>query len=281
MNKYKPQKVEKTISESIIKEFNLFQKKIYWFHYTKLKYIKKTFFQKQRTDKNTISLITISKNRSKRLKKVLDIVESNTENLKNIEILIFIDEDESERKNYNDLVNLYKEKFEIKIYSNNLEKNTEKHNFLVKNSKGDLIFLVSDDMYLEENWDVDINNEANKFGKNESFCIWPKQIGLKYPYLHCNAPIISRNWFNKCGYYLHYDLFHYYADNWLCDLSRETGNFLITKHYIWKHDNPDGNLDLVDKTYIDLKRRSKIHNEKKIYERLQNTKIETAKKILS
>ena len=281
MNKYKPHKEKKTISESIIKEFKLFIKKIYWFNYTKLKYLKKTYFQKQRIDNNRISVITISKNRSERLKKVLNKIETNTYNLKNIEMLIFIDEDENERKNYNDLVNHYKGKFDIKIYSNNLEKNTEKNNFLVKNSKGDLIFLVSDDMYLEKNWDVDINNEANKFSKNEAFCIWPKEIGLKYPYLHCNAPIISRNWFNKCGYYLHHDLFHYYADNWLCDLSRESGNFLITKHYIWKHNHPDGKPDLVDETYLDLKKRSKIHNEKIIYDRLQNTKIETAKKLLS
>ena len=280
MSSYKPQKEKKTLSESIKKEFIFFFKKIYWFNYTKFCYLKKTYFQKHRSDQNIISLITISRNRSKRLKKVLDKIETNTCNLKNIEILIFIDEDESETINYNDLVNIYKDKFKIKIYSNNLKKNTEKNNFLVRNSKGDLIFCVTDDMYLEKNWDVDINYEANKFNKNDAFCIWPKEIGLKYPHLHCNAPIISRSWFNKCGYYFHHDLFHYYADNWICDLSRECGNFLITKEYIWKHDHPDGKLELVDKTYLDLKNKSKIHNEKKIYEKLQEIRKETAEKLI-
>ena len=35
-------------------------------------------------------------------------------------------------------------------------------------------------MHLEKNWDININYEANKFNKNEAFCIWPKEIGLKY-----------------------------------------------------------------------------------------------------
>ena len=280
MNNYKPYKENKTLIESIKKDFNNFLKKIYWYPSTKIQYFKRTYFQKIRDESNLISILTISKNRSERLSRVLEKIKINTFNKKKIEVLIFIDHDENQKNEYEVLVNLYKKDININLYTDNIKNNTEKHNYLAKISKGDLIFLVTDDMYLEKNWDTSINKEANKFKKNESFCIWPKEIGLKYPYLHCNAPIISRKWFVSCGYYLHYNLFHYYADNWICDLCRSSGKFLITKNYIWKHEHPDTIPELIDNTYLNIKKRSKDSKEHEIYKNLQKTKKITVKKIL-
>ena len=57
-----------------------------------------------------------------------------------------------------------------------------------------------------------INNEANKFKNDIPFMIWPKEKDFKYPFLHCNHPIINRVWFNKCGFFLPEELHHFYAD---------------------------------------------------------------------
>ena len=71
MNSYKPQKEIKTISESIKKELNLLLKKIYWFNYTKLGYLKKTYFLSALPEK--IPKIYSNLKKNIKLKKLIQI----------------------------------------------------------------------------------------------------------------------------------------------------------------------------------------------------------------
>ena len=77
MNNYKPYKKKKTLTESIKKDFNNFLKKIYWYPTTKLKYLKRTYLKNNRDENNLISILTISKNRSKKLRNVLEKIKLN------------------------------------------------------------------------------------------------------------------------------------------------------------------------------------------------------------
>lgn len=286
MKNFTLKKQKKTLFESIYKELNVFFKKLYWFFYTNLKYFLRTYVvnQKRNVD-NKISLLMITKNRSKIFEETLNLIELNTNNLNKLEILILIDVEEIERKKYHEIVNIKNKKLNIKLIIKDIEKNTSKINYLSKISSGDLLFACTDDMHLVKNWDKFINYEANKFKIEEPFCIWVKEVGFKYPYLHSNALLINKTWFNKCGFYLSEFFYHYFADNWLCDICRSSGKFLITKNFIWKHENPiwshnkENNKIIPDRTSIDLLKKTEIHDEKKTYREIQSTKKEIIKRL--
>ena len=278
---YTPIKEKKTILQSIKKEVNIFFKKIYWKNITNLIYFYRSFKFKKEKRVNLISLVCISKNRSKRLNKAIKNIYKNTKNIDFIELRIFIDEDDKEIFMYKKIIKDFSKKMKIYLEIGNIEKNTAKMNYLCKKSKGNLIWGFNDDMYLNKDWDEEINKESNKFHKDESYCIWANEDGLKYSYLHCNAPIISKKWYETLGYYLCEEFYHYYADNWLCDISRGTYKFIITKKKIWKHENVDSNLNLFDETYSDLKKKSKMYDEKQTYIDLQKTKKEIISKIIN
>ncbi|WP_440909540.1 hypothetical protein [Candidatus Pelagibacter sp.] len=278
---YTPIKEKKTILQSIKKEVNIFFKKIYWKNITNLIYFYRSFKFKKEKRVNLISLVCISKNRSKRLNKAIKHLYKNTKNIDFIELRIFIDEDDKEIFMYKKIIKDFSKKMKIYLEIGNIEKNTAKMNYLCKKSKGNLIWGFNDDMYLNKDWDEEINKESNKFHKDESYCIWANEDGLKYSYLHCNAPIISKKWYETLGYYLCEEFYHYYADNWLCDISRGTYKFIITKKKIWKHDNVDSNLNLFDETYSNLKKKSRMYDEKQTYIDLQKTKKEIISKIIN
>lgn len=229
----------------------------------------------------------ITKNRSKIFEETINLIKINTNYLNKLEILVLIDKDEIESKKYFDIINNLKTKLNIKLIVKDIEKNTSKINYLSKISSGDLLFACTDDMHLVKNWDKFINYEANKFRIEEPFCIWTKEIDFKYPYLHSNALLINKIWFEKCGFYLSESFFHYFADNWLCDICRSSGKFVITKKFIWKHVNPiwthskKKKIIIPDKTSIDLLKKKKIYNEKKIYQKIQTTKKEILEKLNS
>ena len=285
MENFTLKKNKKTLFKSVSKELGVFFKKIYWFFYTNLKYYLRTYVvnQKREVD-NNISLIMITKNRSKIFEETLNLIESNTNNLNKLQILALIDEDEIESKKYHEIVKKKITKLNIKLIVKNIKKNTSKINYLSKISSGDLLFACTDDMHLVKNWDIFVNYEANKFKIDEPFCIWIKEIGFKYPYLHSNALIINKTWFEKCQFYLSEYFFHYYADNWLCDICRGSGKFIISKNFIWKHENPIWSHNkekkniTPDKTSTDLLKKTEIYNERKTYREIQSTKKEIIKR---
>ncbi len=288
MKNFTLKKQKKTLLKSILKELNVFFKKFYWFFYTNIKYFLRTYVVSQkRNDNNKISILIITKNRSKMFEETLNTIESNTNNLDKLEILVLIDVEETEKKKYQKIVNNKNMKLDIKLIIKDIKKNTSKINYLSKLSSGYLLFGCTDDMYLVKNWDIFINYEANKFKIEEPFCIWNKEIGFKYPYLHSNSIIINKTWFKKCGFYLSESFYHYFADNWLCDICRSSGKFIITKNFIWKHENPiwshdkENNNIIPDKTSIDLLKKTEIYDEKKIYREIQSTKKEIIKKLNS
>ena len=214
-------------------------------------------------------------------KEVLQAEWARTNNLKNLEMIVLIDMDERYEKNYSSIVEKFKSRFNIRLIQIDIEKNTQKNNYLSKISKGDLLFIVADDMIFSKNWDICINDEANKFDKFKPFMIWPKEKGFKYPFLHNNAPIINRVWFNKCGFFQPEELHHFYADNWMCDIGRKYGQFIITKEVIYDHLHSEKKDGLIDETHRNTMKRSKNYNEEKIYYELKNLQNDVVKRLLN
>lgn len=225
LNKKDKKKLIQRISKEIINSFN----KIYWFNITKIIYFYRTYLSKKYKRKNFISLLCISRERAAKLELLLISIKEKTKFKNNIELLILIDNDEPMKKEYIELIKEYKKYFNIELYIRDFQKNTERVNFLVSQSKGNILFNTNDDMQIvTNNWDDKLNKEANKFSNDEGFCIWPYVDINKYKYLHCDFPIISRKWYEDLGYYLYPEFNHFYGDKWNCDLSKINKNFLVT-----------------------------------------------------
>ena len=54
----------------------------------------------------------------------------------------------------------------------------------------------------------------------------------KYNYLHCDFPIINRQWFDRLGYVGSEFFRFWFLDTWICDLSFRSKQFLITDKII-------------------------------------------------
>ena len=274
-------KKKRSIHQSIKKEIKNFFRKTYWSNYTKIKYIYKSISSNKLNINNLISILTITRYRPKKFENLVNSILENTSNLNNVEMKVLIDMDEKYEKNYKDIIEKFKYKLNIRLIQIDIEKNTQKNNYLSKISKGNLLFIVADDMIFAKNWDIYINNEANKFDKNIPFMIWPKEKGFKYPFLHNNAPIINRVWFDKCGFFQPEELHHFYADNWMCDIGRKYGQFIITKEIIYDHLHSEKKDGLIDETHKNTMRRSKNYNEEKIYNELKNSQNDVVKRLLN
>ena len=274
-------KKKKTIYQSVKKEIKNFFRKTYWSNYTKINYLYKSYLSNNLNENNLISILTITRYRPEKFENLLNSIIKNTVNLNNIEMIVLIDVDEKYENNYREIIEKFTRKLNIRLIQIDIEKNTQKHNYLSKISKGNLLFIVADDIIFSKSWDININNEANKFKNDIPFMIWPKEKDFKYPFLHCNHPIINRVWFNKCGFFLPEELHHFYADTWVCDIARQYGQFIITKEIIYEHRHAEKKDGIIDETHRNTMKRSKDYNEEQIYNKLKNSQNDVVKRLLN
>ena len=224
-------KLRKTLYQSIKKDLIKGIRRLYWFSYTKSKYfffsIKKFFHNKQ-SNKLSISLLLPTRERSKKFIRLLNSINETCMFKERLNLLLLIDEDDKEinlyeeiikKSNYNDL--------NIKIYIKTLETHAQRNNFLAMKSVDEIIFPINDDIIFKTStWDLVIDDEFSKFG-NQPYSLWIDS-GLKYNYLHCDFPIINREWFNRLGYVGSEFFRFWFLDAWICDLSFRSKKFLIT-----------------------------------------------------
>ena len=251
----------------IIKELNNFSNKLYWKFYCDLKYLLHVFFKKKNIIQRNISILCITRERTVGFERLLKNIIKKTENISRIEFLFLIDYDDKFKKKYKNLSNKYKKYFTVKIYINKIIKlNSERINFLAKKSKGDILFSVSDDMIIEtKHWDSLIDLESSKFKDNSPYCLWPSVDANKYKFLHCAFPIISKKWFDILKYHSYPKFYHFYADTWICELSRLSGKFLLLKKFFIKTFHPEINKKYADKTYFRLRKNSKNYDDKTVF----------------
>jgi hypothetical protein len=265
----------------IIKELNNFSNKLYWKFYCDLKYLLHVFFKKKNIIKRNISILCITRERTVGFERLLKNIIKKTEDISRIEFLFLIDYDDKFKKKYKNLLNKYKKYFAVKIYINKIIKlNSERINFLAKKSKGDILFSVSDDMIIEtKNWDSLIDLESSKFKDNSPYCLWPSVDANKYKFLHCAFPIISKKWFDILKYHSYPKFYHFYADTWICELSRLSGKFLLVKKFFIKTFHPEINKKYADKTYFRLRKNSKNYDDKIVFFKHEHIRKIHAKKL--
>ena len=224
-------KPKKTLYQSIKKDLIKGLRRSYWFSYTKTKYfifslIK--FFKKKQNTKLLISLLLPTRERSKKFIRLLNSINETCLFKERLNLLLLIDEDDKEIDLYKKIIKFSEYKnLNIKIYIKSLETHAQRNNFLARKSLDKIIFPINDDIIFKTTaWDTVIDNEFSKFG-NQPYCLWVNS-GLKYNYLHCDFPIINREWFNRLGYVGSEFFRFWFLDSWICDLSLRSKKFLIT-----------------------------------------------------
>ena len=225
-------KEKKSIYQSIKKDIFKGFKRLYFFTYTISKYYYlslKFRYSKKKIKKYKISILLPTRERSKKFNRMLNTLINTCNDISRIEILLLIDEDDKETNLYKQILRdkIY-EKLNIKIIIKDLKTHAIRNNFLAKMCNGEIIFPINDDMiFVSKKWDEVIDKEFSKNVQNRPFCLWIKS-NVKYRYLHCDYPIINREWYNRLGYVGSENFNFWYLDTWICDLSILSGRYIVT-----------------------------------------------------
>jgi len=223
-------KHNRTLLQSLKKDIVKGYRRFYWFFYSKIKYflyfnLKPTSHKQERFN---ISLLLPTRERSKKFIRFMNSLYETCKDKNRIELLLLIDENDKEIDKYKTIVNSKKyEIFNIKILIKDFDTHALRNNYLAQNSKGNIIFPINDDMiFITDNWDLEVDNVFSRV-LNKPYCLWVNS-GLKYNHLHCDFPMVNREWFDRLGYIGSEFFRFWYLDAWICDLSFKSKKFFIT-----------------------------------------------------
>lgn len=204
------------------------------YYLLEIKYLR--FFLFQNKDKNhfktnTISLLCPTKNRSKKFARFVESLLNTTNQHNRIELLVGFDFIEDEINLYEQTISkLNKKSVTVKKYFKSLKSHASRNNFLAKNSNGDIIFPINDDMIMTtNNWDEIIDDEFSRNNPSEPLCIWIN-CDRKYKNLDFSAfPIINRAWYKSLNYIVPEYFRFWYLDWWICEVSRISKRYFLSK----------------------------------------------------
>ena len=248
-------KSNRSFYESLLKDLLKGFNRLYWFLKTYIKYhllTIKYFLLGNKIKKHKISLLLPTKLRSIKFKNLVSSLLDKTSNDYEIELLILLDENEEQLNDYLKIINSIKN-FKISYYLKNFSTNLQRINFLAEKSNFDLILAINDDIeFTLSDWNKRVAIEFSKINMDKPFSLWLRSDDVKYKYFHSNFPVINRSWYKKLSYHSPEKYFsHWWADNWICDLGKKSGKFLITHEIFIKHFNQFHLVNQKDKTYLD------------------------------
>ncbi len=255
-------KKKRSIYESLLKDLLKGFNRLYWFLKTYIKYhllTFKYFLVGNKIKKHKISLLLPTKLRSMKFKNLVSSLLDKTSNDYEIELLILLDENEEQLNDYLKIINSIKN-FKISYYLKNFSTNLQRINFLAEKSNFDLILAINDDIeFILSDWNKRVAIEFSKINIDKPFSLWLRSDDVKYKYFHSNFPVINRSWYKKLSYHSPEKYFsHWWADNWICDLGKKSGKFLITHEIFIKHFNQFHLVNQKDKTYLDNQKKKTV-----------------------
>lgn len=279
-------KNKNNILQKFFNELTKGYKRIFWFSYTfihhyHLKYNNKFLKKKSKifskSNRPTIAILTPSKQRVDKLKRMIDSLLFNTHNISRIHVLILLDDNEKDIENYKLYVQDIKKKMNISLYQKNEKNHNTRNNYLASKIDADFYFPMNDDViFILKYWDKYID-EIHSTLPEKPYSIWVKS-DEKYDYLHCDFPIVNRLWYKKLNYIGNLYL-NGFIDTWICELGQLTKQFIITRKKMLKHLNvgDSKSTEEKDQTYFDI---SKFHEgDKVLWKETKNIRIEDAKKL--
>jgi len=249
-----PHRIKKRdIFSKLKREFVKGIRRIYWYNFTILKYFHLSFIfnlTKKKFTKHKISLLLPTRERVEKFSRMLESLMNTCKDSNRLELLVLIDSDDKDINKYKNEIKKYESRLNINVFITNIKTNAKRHNFLAKNSSGDLIFPLNDDMIFKSNeWDYCLDVEFSKINIDEPFCLWI-DAGNRYRYFHCDYPIVNRKWYEILGYIASEHFNFWYMDWWICELSRRSNRFLLSYNIIVKQLSAHSLKEEVDKTHL-------------------------------
>lgn len=263
------------IKKEILKGFL----RIKWILISNIIYFIRKNFLKEKKHKNKIAILVPSKQRIIKLKRFIESLISNTNDIDRIFLEILIDEDELEKNEYINYINNLKKNVKINLHIKNEKTHNLRNNYLASKINCDLYFPLNDDViFILKDWDNYVDEINSFIPRDKPFSIWTK-ASTKYPYLHSDFPIVNNSWYKRLGYIGNLHLFGY-IDTWICDLGKISKKFIIAKTKFIEHLNVEikGSIDKKDKTYHDLMISQK--DDLYLWHKTKDIRLKDGKKLL-
>lgn len=201
-----------------------------------------------------ISILYPSRSRPQKARDTLNdwVNNSSTE----IEIILSLDIDDPTLSRYTQLFP------EVKTIVNKNRSLVDATNNAAKESKGDLIVLISDDMFSFPGWDKAILEAVE--GKTDFLL---KTYDTIQSWI-CTLPICDRKYYERLGYIYHPDYYHMYCDTHMTHLAEAQGKMIIRNDITFRHDNPSYRRDRANTDRLHLRNNGTNLSGEKIYLRM-------------
>lgn len=148
-----------------------------------------------------ISIFLNSRSRVYQLKTLLNSIQINSINPKNIEVLIAIDSDDQQSIQFSQLDHTYN--FDLQFIINEYRPNNlhVSMNNLAKKTKGDYLFVLNDDTnIINYGWDDTLKNiDSNQIYYLRTFDNSCDKVNDK---MYSSFPILTRTAYNALGYFM-------------------------------------------------------------------------------
>ena len=188
-----------------------------------------------------ISILCPSRGRPKLAKRMIDTVYNTVSDTKNIEFLLYLNEDDTKLEEYKTLVNK-------KHYIVGPNQSTcYSWNQLAEKAKYDILFLAGDDIqFMTKDWDLNIITvfekipdkicmaipfDGNSKGNGKELLINEEPYQLKENE-QAGSPhfAVHRNWMTALGYFVPPFFWHWYVDTYNQAVAKKLGRcFYLTK----------------------------------------------------
>ena len=223
--------------------------------------------------KMKISILCPTRERQENIKRLVKSVENCTKKIDDVELLLYIDNDDEKSLNISDWLDKYS--FVKTILGERCKHLSDSWNILWKNATGEIFMLCGDDIVFETiGWDNTVRKHFNKF--DDHIMLVCGNDGIKHGPTH---PFVHKNWTDTVGYFTPENM-SYGNDSWINHLSL---NLNINERRIFDgfkttHLHFSCHKSKIDKTYSDLlSRAGKNRDRKRRIEALDIIKLDAEK----
>lgn len=209
---------------------------------------------------NLISLLCPSRGRPQQLERLLKSIANTARDPSRIEILIYVDDDDTERFEYllshkNLAINpMISKLLNIELIVDEPFRTPILNNILADRAQGNILMITNDDqIFRDKNWDIRIDEEVSKFPDN-IYCMWFNDG--RYQEKICTFPILSKEWVNTLGYIEPFLFEHFNCDLWIWQIGKMIDRLHYIPDILVEHLHPDtGKAEQDETTMRNLKGR--------------------------
>ena len=202
-----------------------------------------------------ISLVHPSKGRPEMAINTMKNWVNKSINPQNIEYIFSLDLDDDRLLDYSEQLKYVAIPYQTTVNDNSCL--VEAANIGVKQCKGDLIILVSDDFDCPVEWDIDLIRLLPRDASKPKAILVDDGICLTGDIL--SLPIINRAMYERLGYIYHPDFFSLFADNALLEVAKKLNGLIDARHLLFQHKHYINGMAEEDATY-------KHENSKEAYQ---------------